>query len=43
VEHWVGRVSLLLVVALVLALLLRWGYRRATRKVGEGPDDDRPS
>jgi membrane protein DedA with SNARE-associated domain len=43
VEHWVGRVSLLLVAALVLALLLRWGYRRATRKVGEGPDDDRPS
>ncbi len=31
VEHWVGRVSLLLVAALVLAWLLRWAYRRATR------------
>jgi membrane protein DedA with SNARE-associated domain len=40
VEHWVGRLSLLLVAALVLALLLRWGYRRATRKEGEGPDDE---
>jgi membrane-associated protein len=43
VEHWVGRLSLLLVAALVLALLLRWGYRRATRVEGEGPDDERPS
>jgi membrane protein DedA with SNARE-associated domain len=31
VEHWVGRVTLLLIVALALALLLRWAYRRATR------------
>jgi membrane protein DedA with SNARE-associated domain len=31
VDHWVGRVSLLLVAALALALLLRWTYRRATR------------
>ena len=31
VEHWVGRASLLLIVALALALLLRWAYRRATR------------
>jgi membrane protein DedA with SNARE-associated domain len=31
VEHWVGRVSLLLVAALALAWLLRWAYRRATR------------
>jgi membrane protein DedA with SNARE-associated domain len=31
VEHWVGRVSLLLVAALALALLLRWAYQRATR------------
>ena len=31
VEHWVGRVSLLLLAALALALLLRWAYRRATR------------
>jgi membrane protein DedA with SNARE-associated domain len=31
VEHWVGRISLLLVAALALALLLRWTYRRVTR------------
>jgi membrane protein DedA with SNARE-associated domain len=31
VEHWVGRVSLLLVAALAFALLLRWAYRRGTR------------
>jgi undecaprenyl-diphosphatase len=31
VEHWVGRVSLILVAALALAWLLRWVYRRATR------------
>jgi membrane protein DedA with SNARE-associated domain len=34
VEHWVGRASLLLVAALALALLLRWVYRRATRRRG---------
>jgi membrane protein DedA with SNARE-associated domain len=44
VEHWVGRASLLLVAALVLVLLLRWVYRRATRGTGPGgatsdPDD----
>jgi membrane protein DedA with SNARE-associated domain len=44
VEHWVGRASLLLVAALVLVLLLRWVYRRATRGNGHGgatsdPDD----
>jgi membrane protein DedA with SNARE-associated domain len=39
VEHWVGRVSLLLVAALALALLLRWVYRRATGggRPGGGP------
>jgi membrane protein DedA with SNARE-associated domain len=39
VEHWIGRVSLLLVIALALALLLRWTYRRATRRgrSGGGP------
>ena len=39
VEHWIGRVSLLLVTALALALLLRWTYRRATRRgrPGGGP------
>ena len=31
VEHWVGRVSLLLVAALTLALVLRWAYQRAAR------------
>jgi membrane protein DedA with SNARE-associated domain len=36
VEHWVGRVSLLLLSALALALLLRWTYRRTTREVGRG-------
>jgi membrane protein DedA with SNARE-associated domain len=36
VEHWVGRVSLLLVAALALTLLLRWAYRRATRGGGSG-------
>jgi membrane protein DedA with SNARE-associated domain len=44
VEHWAGRASLLLVVALVLVLLLRWVYRRATRGNRPGgaasdPDD----
>jgi membrane protein DedA with SNARE-associated domain len=34
VEHWVGRASLLLLAALVLAWLLRWAYRRATRGSG---------
>ncbi len=47
VEHWVGRVSLLLVAALALALLLRWAYRRAARGGGSGGGpvgpDDRPS
>jgi membrane protein DedA with SNARE-associated domain len=39
VEHWVGRVSLLVVAALALALLLRWAYRRTTRggRSGGGP------
>jgi membrane protein DedA with SNARE-associated domain len=36
VEHWVGRVSLLLVAVLALALLLRWTYRRTTRELGRG-------
>jgi membrane protein DedA with SNARE-associated domain len=31
VEHWAGRVSLLLAAALALALLLRLAYRRVTR------------
>jgi membrane protein DedA with SNARE-associated domain len=40
VEHWVGRVSLLLFAALALTVLLRWTYRRATR--GSSPSDHRP-
>jgi membrane protein DedA with SNARE-associated domain len=36
VEHWVGRVSLLLVATLALVLLLRWAYRKATRGGGSG-------
>jgi membrane protein DedA with SNARE-associated domain len=32
VEHWVGRASLLLLAVLALALLLRWAYRRVTRR-----------
>jgi membrane protein DedA with SNARE-associated domain len=43
VEHWVGRVSLLLFAVLGLAVLLRWAYRRTTRERGPGappsPDD----
>lgn len=31
VEQWVGRLSLLLVAALVLVVLLRWAYRKAMR------------
>ena len=31
VEHWIGQVSLLLVVALVLVVILRWAYRKAMR------------
>lgn len=39
VEHWLGRGSLVLAAAVVLALTLRWAYRRAMRpEVGE----DRP-
>jgi membrane protein DedA with SNARE-associated domain len=43
VEHWVGRFSLLLVAALVLAVLLRWAYRKAmrTRRGEESPDGDK--
>jgi membrane protein DedA with SNARE-associated domain len=37
VEHWVGRVSLSLVAALILVVAARWAYRRATR--GDGPGD----
>jgi membrane protein DedA with SNARE-associated domain len=43
VEHWAGRSSLLLVAALVLAVLLRWAYRKATRtrRDEDLPDEDK--
>jgi membrane protein DedA with SNARE-associated domain len=41
VEHWAGRVSLLLVAVLVIAWLLRWVYRRPTRPPSDAtPDAD---
>jgi membrane protein DedA with SNARE-associated domain len=43
VEHWVGRFSLLLVAALVLAVLLRWAYRKAMRtRRDENPKESPP-
>jgi membrane protein DedA with SNARE-associated domain len=43
VEHWIGRISLLLVAALALAVILRWAYRKAmqTRR-DEDPKEDPP-
>jgi membrane protein DedA with SNARE-associated domain len=31
VEHWIGRISLLLAAALVIVVVLRWSYRKAMR------------
>jgi membrane protein DedA with SNARE-associated domain len=31
VEHWIGRISLLLAATVVLVVILRWSYRKATR------------
>ena len=31
VEHWIGRISLLLAATVVLVVILRWSYRNATR------------
>ena len=43
VEHWVGRFSLLLVAALVLAVLLRWAYRKTMRtRRDENPQESPP-
>jgi len=40
VEHWIGRISLLLVAALVLVVVLRWSYRKAMRtRRDEGPKE----
>lgn len=30
VEHWIGRISLLLAATVVLVVILRWSYRKAT-------------
>lgn len=38
VEHWVGRISLLLAIALVLVLILRWSYRKAMRTRRDGQE-----
>ena len=37
VEHWIGRISLLLAAALVLVVILRWSYHKAMRT---GRDED---
>jgi membrane protein DedA with SNARE-associated domain len=43
IEHWIGRLSLLLAAALVLVVVLRWSYRKATRTRGnEGPKERSP-
>jgi membrane protein DedA with SNARE-associated domain len=42
VEHWVGRFSLLLVAALVLAVLLRWAYRKGMRTRRDENPKERP-
>jgi membrane protein DedA with SNARE-associated domain len=31
VEHWIGRISLLLAAAVALVVILRWSCRKATR------------
>ena len=31
VEHWIGRISLLLAATVVLVVILRWSYRKSTR------------
>jgi membrane protein DedA with SNARE-associated domain len=43
VEHWIGRISLLLAAALVLVVILRWSYRKAMR-IGrdENPEKSPP-
>jgi undecaprenyl-diphosphatase len=43
VEHWIGRVSLLLAAALVLVVILRWSYRKAMRtRSDENPKETSP-
>jgi membrane protein DedA with SNARE-associated domain len=43
VEHWIGRISLLLAATLVLVVVLRWSYRKAMRtRRDEGPRESPP-
>jgi membrane protein DedA with SNARE-associated domain len=43
VEHWIGRISLLLAVALVLVVILCWSYRKAMRtRRDENPEEGPP-
>jgi membrane protein DedA with SNARE-associated domain len=43
VEHWIGRISLLLAAALVLVVVLRWSYRKAMSiKRDEDPKERSP-
>jgi membrane protein DedA with SNARE-associated domain len=43
VEHWIGRISLLLAAALVLVVVLRLSYRKATRtRRDENPKESPP-
>jgi membrane protein DedA with SNARE-associated domain len=44
VEHWIGRISLLLAAALVLVVILRWSYRKAMRtRRDENPKESPPA
>jgi membrane protein DedA with SNARE-associated domain len=43
VEHWIGRISLLLAAALVLVVVLRWSYRKAMRtRTDENLEESQP-
>ena len=42
VEHWIGRISLLLAAALALVVILRWSYRKATRTGRDGNAKESP-
>jgi membrane protein DedA with SNARE-associated domain len=42
VEHWIGRISLLLAAA-ALVVILRWSYRKATRTGRDVNPKDSPS
>jgi membrane protein DedA with SNARE-associated domain len=43
VEHWIGRISLIVAAALVLVVVLRWSYRKAMRsRRDEDPGESTP-